>query len=151
MMLDLGDDAPRRRPALRLVLETLVADQRLATRTSPRAEQDLFDRQLQGLVGGDANGIRDIARFQPFVDLGLGEGRGGAKRDMLACRLLTLDLWDEQLVPVVGAVDVAWPQLCGQTIALVIEQKQRMVADRLEVPVVGTAFLLPMHWTLAGI
>ena len=31
------------------------------------------------------------------------------------------------------------------------EQKQRVVADRREVPVVGAAFLLPMHRALAGI
>ena len=30
-------------------------------------------------------------------------------------------------------------------ITVIVEEKQRVVADRLEVPVVGTAFLLPMH------
>jgi hypothetical protein len=34
---------------------------------------------------------------------------------------------------------------------VVIEQEQRVIADRLEVAVVGAAFLLSMHWALAGI
>ena len=34
---------------------------------------------------------------------------------------------------------------------MIIEQEQRVVADRLEVPVVGAAFLLSMHRALAGI
>ena len=37
---------------------------------------------------------------------------------------------------------VARPQLCRQAVAVLVEQQQRVVADRLEVPVVGTALLL---------
>ena len=39
----------------------------------------------------------------------------------------------------------------SNAITVIVEQKQRMVADRREVPVVGAAFLLPMHRALAGI
>jgi hypothetical protein len=42
-------------------------------------------------------------------------------------------------------------QLRRQAIAVVVEQEQRVVADYLEVAVVGTAFLLPMDRALAGI
>ena len=34
---------------------------------------------------------------------------------------------------------------------MIVEQEQRVVARRLEVPVVGAAFLRPMHRALAGI
>ena len=34
---------------------------------------------------------------------------------------------------------------------MTVEQKQRVVADRLEVSVVGTAFLLAMDRTLGGV
>ena len=47
--------------------------------------------------------------------------------------------------------DVARSQLGREAVPVVIEQKQWVIADRLEVPVVGTAFLLPMHRALAGI
>lgn len=40
-------------------------------------------------------------------------------------------------------MDVARPQFRRQTGAVIVEEKQRMVADGLEVPVVGAAFLLP--------
>ena len=50
-----------------------------------------------------------------------------------------------------GAVDLARTQLCRQAVPVMVEQKQRVVADRLEVPVVGAALLLTMNRTLAGI
>ena len=53
------------------------------------------------------------------------------------------------LVPVVGAVDVARPKRAAEIVAVIVEQKQRVVADRLEVPVVGAAFLLLMHRRLS--
>ena len=66
-------------------------------------------------------------------------------------RVLPLDFRHQQRVPVVGAVDVTGTQLRRPTVAVVVEQKQRVVADRREVPVVGAAFLLPMHRAFAGI
>ena len=46
---------------------------------------------------------------------------------------------------------VAWPQRRGHAVPVLSEQKQRVVANGLEVPVVGTPFLRPMHWALARI
>ena len=34
---------------------------------------------------------------------------------------------------------------------MIVEQEQRVVADRLEVPVIGAPFLLPMHRALTGV
>jgi hypothetical protein len=64
---------------------------------------------------------------------------------------LPLDLRHQQLVPVIGAVHVAGSQLRGQAVPVIVEQKQRVVADRLEMPVIGAAFLLSVYWTLARI
>src|SRR5262249_6112088 len=143
MVLDLGDDPSARRPAVRLVLEALVPDHGLATWTASRTKQDVFDLQFQGLASRNADGILHVGLFEQLVDLGLGKGRVRAKGDVLVCRLLAVDFRQEQFVPVGGAVDVARPQFRGQTIAIVIERKQRMVADGLEVPVMDAAFLLP--------
>src|SRR6266849_10914947 len=41
------------------------------------------------------------------------------------------------------------PQLPRQAVPVTIEQKQRVVADRLEVPVGGAALLFTTNWTLA--
>jgi hypothetical protein len=70
---------------------------------------------------------------------------------VLACRFLTFDLWDEQLVPAIGTVDVARPQPRRRESPSSLEEEERMVADGLEMPVVGAAFLLAVHRTLAGI
>ena len=79
------------------------------------------------------------------------EGGVGPERDALSLSLLAVDLWHEQFLPVVRAGDVARSQLRRQAVSVIVEQKQRVVADRLEMSVVGAAFLLSAHWTLARI
>ncbi len=46
---------------------------------------------------------------------------------------------------------VARPQRGGHAVAVLSEQKQRVVADGFKVPVIGAPFLRPMHRTLARI
>jgi hypothetical protein len=65
--------------------------------------------------------------------------------------VLAFDLREEQLVPVVGAGNVAGAKFRGQAVTVIVEEKQRMEADGLEMSVVGAAFLLPMHRALTGI
>ena len=65
-------------------------------------------------------------------------------------RLLTLDLRQQRLIPVFGAATIARTQFRRQAVAVTIEQEQRVVADRLKVPVVGAPLLLTMNLTLAG-
>jgi len=55
---------------------------------------------------------------------------------------LSLDLRQQHLFPAVGAVHVAGPQLRRQTVALAIEQQQRVIAGRFEVAVVRAVLLL---------
>jgi hypothetical protein len=64
--------------------------------------------------------------------------------------LLTLDLGQQKLIPVFGAMNIARTQFRRRAVAVTIEQEQRVVADRLKVPVVGAALLLTMNRTLAG-
>ena len=40
---------------------------------------------------------------------------------------------------------VAQPQLRRKTVALAVEQQQRVIARRLKVPVIGAVLLLPVH------
>jgi hypothetical protein len=54
----------------------------------------------------------------------------------------------EHLVPPVGAVDVARPELGGETVAVLVEDEEGMVTDRLEVAVVGRPLLRAAHRTL---
>ena len=103
------------------------------------------------LFAGIRIAVLDAARLQRFVDRRPGEGGVGPERDALSLGLLAVDLGHEQFLPVVRAGDVAGAQLRRHAVTVIGEQKQRVVADRREVPVVGAAFLLPMHRALAGI
>ena len=95
--------------------------------------------------------LRLFALLEGVVDLRLGERGGRAERHAFALRLLPFNFRHEQVVPVLGAMHVARPQRGGQAVAVLIEQKQRVVTDGLKVPVIRAPFLRPMHWTLAGI
>lgn len=46
---------------------------------------------------------------------------------------------------------VAGPERCGDAVAVLIEQKQRVVADGFKVPVIRAPFLRPMYRALARI
>src|SRR5712692_5508239 len=92
MVLDLGDDPSRLRPAPRLEREALVAHQWLAAGPSWGPEQDLGDLPLQALVGWNADRIHHAALLQRFVNLRFGKGRVRSECILLVLRLLTLDL-----------------------------------------------------------
>jgi hypothetical protein len=57
-----------------------------------RRKQDVFDLQLQILVGRDANRVLHAACLQRLVDLRLGEGRVSPDRNPLPLGVLALDL-----------------------------------------------------------
>ncbi len=120
-------------------------------RPSHRPRQQLHNAPLQVVVRGNANGVLHAPLFQSLVDLRFGKRRVRPESNLLALRLLTLDLRQQKLIPAFGAVHIARTQLRRQAVAVTIEQKQRMVADRLKVPVVGAALLLTMNRTLAGV
>ena len=66
------------------------------------------------------------------------------KRHVFPFGLLALNLGQQQLIPTLGTVHVAGTELGRQTVAVSIEQKQRVIASGLEVSVVGALFLLPV-------
>ena len=103
------------------------------------------------LFAGTPDRVLDAARLQRLVDRRPREGGVGPERDALSLGLLAVDLGHEQFLPVVRAGDVPRSQLRRHAITVIGEQKQRVVADRLEVPVVGTPFLLPVYRALAGV
>jgi hypothetical protein len=47
---------------------------------------------------------------------------------------LAFNLGQQQFLPAFGAVDIAWPELGGQAVALAVEQQQRMITGGLEGP-----------------
>jgi hypothetical protein len=134
VMLHLRPHSAGGLPARGLVEESLVLDQGLLTRSSHRARQQFGNVPLQALVGWDANCIFHAPLLQRLIDLGPGKGRITPEGNRLPHLLLPCDLRQQELFPALGAVHVAGPQLGRQTITLLLEQQQRVITARLEVP-----------------
>jgi hypothetical protein len=86
--------------------EAFVPNERLEAGPSRWLKQDVLDRQLEVVVGRDADRVLDAACLQRLVDRRPREGRVGAERDPLVLGLLAVDLGHEQCLPIVRAGDV---------------------------------------------
>src|SRR6516162_6859811 len=75
MPFDLGHDAARLAPALRLLAETRVVAPHLMRRSPDRALQRIADAALQDAVGRQPDRVTDALCFEKLVHLGVGEGR----------------------------------------------------------------------------
>ena len=137
VMLDLGDHPARPIPGGRLILKASVPDQRSVAGSAAGSDKQIFDGPLQDVIGWEADRVPHPPPFQRFVEGGQRKGGVGADNDGLALRAVPVNDGKEHFVPPVRAVDVARPELGGQAVAVLVENKQRMVADGFEVAVVG--------------
>ena len=115
---------------------------RLVARPSRRTKQEVFNLKLQVRVRRHPDRVLDTARLQRLVDRRPRDGGVGLER-RAGPRPAGGRSRARASPPVVCAGDVARPQLRRHAVTVIVEQKQRVVADRLEVPVGGAAFLLP--------
>ena len=150
-MLDLSDHPPRPVPGGGLVLEAPVADQRRMARSAAGPREQVLDGPLQDLVGREPDGVGHVALLQRLIEGRDGKGRVGSDDDGLPPDLGPLDEREEELVPPVRTVDVAGAERGGEAVALLIEHEQRMIADGLEVAVVGRLLLRAMDRTLRAV
>src|SRR5450432_1408739 len=114
--LQLRHYSPRHLPTGRLVEKALVPDHWLVARSSRGSRQQLRNVPLQVLVGWYADGVLDAPLLQRLIYLRLGEGGVCSKHHVLAQLLLALNLRQQQLIPVFGAVHVARTQLRRQAV-----------------------------------
>jgi hypothetical protein len=85
--------------------------------------EQLCNVPQQTVIGGNPNRVLRSTFFQCFVDVRLGKGRVSPEPDLLAQFLQPLNLRQQELLPIVGAVNVARPQFCGHAVAPAIEQQ----------------------------
>ena len=129
MMFYLGYHPSGRLPTRGLVQKALVLDLRFFAGPAHRTFQQLLDVPLQVFVGRYPDGILHTPLLQRFVNLRLGKGSIGPKRNFVPHPLLALDLRQQQLFPTLRAVNIARTELRRQTITLAIEQQQRVKAS----------------------
>jgi len=95
--------------------------------TAYRSSQQFCGISQQAVIGWNPNRVLRSTFFQRFVDVRLGKGRISSEPDFLAQLLQPLDLRQQELLPAVGAVNVAWPQLCGNAVSPAVEQEKRVI------------------------
>jgi hypothetical protein len=128
-----------------------VLDRGPDTGPSHRSRHQLGDRQFQVLVGRSADGVGRTPRFQRLIDLTFGKGRVGPHYRFFPALLLPLDLGQQSLFPIVGAVHVAGPQFDSQAVAFPIEQQERVIAGGLKMSVVGALLLVAIDRDLSAV
>ncbi len=136
-MLNLGDHSPRSVPGGRLILEAAVADQRGMARSAGRPGEQILDGPLEHIIGRKSGCVRHAPLLQRLVERRDGNGCVGADDDGPPSELAAIDDREEYLIPSVGTVELARPEPGGQAVAILAEDEERMIADGLEVAVVG--------------
>src|SRR3954454_22814331 len=150
MPLHLGYDPARAGPALGLVAEAGVETPDLVGRTPHRTLEQMSNPALENGIGGQADHVPVVLRFQEFVDLRRGKTRVGSEVAPLHRGPVTGDDRLQHLTPALGGVDVARTQGAAFQVAELIENEQRVIARAAEVPVVGAALLLTKGRADAG-
>ncbi len=151
MMRNLRHDSPCRRPTCGPVEKAFVPHDRFVTGTPHRARQQFGHIPFQVLIGRNADGVLHAPTFQRLVNLRLGKGCIGTKRNFPPEFLLPLNLRQQKFFLAIGTMNFAGAQLGRQIVAVSVEEQQRMVAGRLEMPVVGALFLCTVHRNLRRI
>src|SRR6516165_8002074 len=151
MPIDLGHDAARLVPTLRLIAEAGVEAAHLIGRSPNRALEQVPDPALQYAVGRQPDRVADALSFEEFVHLGIGESCVAPEIQTLYDAPVAGNHRLQHRAPAVGTVHIAWPQSAALDIAELVEYEQRVIAGAAEMAVVGAAFLLAIGRALARI
>ena len=114
-------------------------------RTSHGALQQVSYGVLQNRVALQADGVEVALRLQHLVKLWNGKSRVSAKEAHQITALVAGDDRSQNILPAIGAVDIALAQVAALKIAELIEDKKRVVALAAKVAVPSCAFLIAMR------
>ena len=102
------------------------------------------DPRTQDGIAGQPDGVEIACLLQPPIDRGNCIGGVSAEEAHEVALGISSDHRVEDLLPTVGAVDVAIAQGAALQHAELVEQEVRVVASAVEMPVPGCAFLIAM-------
>src|SRR5215217_4297329 len=122
----------------------------LVRRTTYRTLEQVCDPALQDGIGGQADHIAVVLRFQEVVDRRRGECRVGAEVAPLYGGPVSGDHRLQDVAPALGGVDVPGPQGTAFQVTELIEHEQRVIAGAAEVAVVSGPFLFTEGGADAG-
>lgn len=151
MMLDLRDHAARAVPGGGLVVEAPVADERRVARSATWPSQQIFDAPLQHVIGRQADRVTHPAAFQRLVECRHRERSVRPDHDRLPTPAIPVNDGQQNLIPPLRTMDIAWPELGREAVALEVEDEERVMADGLEVPVVRGLLPRPVNRALGAV
>lgn len=134
-----GRGCPRTPPD---ILDVMIEATHSIGRTAHGAFQKMSDGLLKHIVALQADGVEITFRFQHLVKLREGKGGIGPKEPHQVAPLVSGDDRGQNLLPAIGAVDIALAQRAALKIARLVEHKEGMMAFAPEVTVPGRAFLI---------
>ena len=134
-----------------MILEASVADQRGMAWSAAGPGEQVLDGPFQHIVGREADGVRHAPSLQRLVEGWDGKGRIGSDDDGLPPGPVPVNDGQEHVVAPLNTVDVARPELGGQAVPALVEDQQRMVAEGLEMAVVGRQLLRAVDRTLEAV
>ena len=123
---NLGHHPARLGPAFDLVTEAGVGHDRLLGWSADRPLEEVADPLLQDLIGRQPDGEADALGLQQLVDLRLGKGRIGTKREIDAALAVAGDHRLQHQAPILGAVNVPGPKDAALQVTELVEQEERL-------------------------
>src|SRR5215467_4863045 len=111
----------------------------------------MLDAPLQDIVGWQADRISHISSFERLIDGWRGERRVRPDDNALPPPAVSINDGKQDLVPPVRTVDVPGAKLRRKTVALGVEDEERVITDRLKVTVVGGLLLRPVDRALGAV
>ena len=120
-------------------------------RAGDGTREQVSDACLKNRVGLETDRVLVTLGFQELIEVRRGEGRIASEVAPHLPIPITGNHGFQNVVPAMGAMDVAGAQGAPLQIAKLVEHKQRMIAGTPEVPVVGRALLIAVGWAHTGI
>jgi len=146
MPFHLGDDPAGLAPASGLIAEVGIMALDCIRWTSRPARKKMSNTAFQYLVASQSDGIAKFIGFQIIKQVRNGEGSIGTQIFAPHARPpVALDDGVKYGLPIIGAVNIAGAKRAPLKVAVLVEDKQRMITGAAEMPVPGRAFLRSVH------